>query len=56
MIITVKQKVVFSDREGNRQRCKCGCETFRRVKNRRDRYKCSRCGRIYKTMRKKEKE
>lgn len=52
---TAKQTVVFRDRAGNRQSCICGCKRFRRILSRTNRYKCAKCGRWYKVVKKKEK-
>ncbi len=44
---TADRTVVLRDEDGSRQRCRCGCERFKRVTNAGRRYKCARCGRVY---------
>ena len=44
IFMTTNRTVVLRDEDGNRQRCRCGCERFKRVTNAGRRYKCARCG------------
>lgn len=47
IFMTTNRTVVLRDEDGSRQRCRCGCERFKRVINAGRRYKCARCGRVY---------
>lgn len=52
IFMTTNRTVVLRDEDGSRQRCRCGCERFKRVTNAGRRYKCARCGRVYFAMEK----
>lgn len=47
IFMTTDRAVVLRDEDGSRQRCRCGCEKFKRVTNVGRKYKCAMCGRVY---------